>query len=209
MPEYSHVQTYVRCNQDNFIQIIKEFRDTLLSIGFDSEYLESSFADLEWKIEDDGFVYCGCSCETKRINFNGIEVNIRPYIMGWTPNVLPKLTESWVEICLLFESEEIIENFENRRIREDIQGVLLNIMKIFSCKFFETGIYFTDEIMDGVPWESIFGENDNLWGFDAAIVRTDMNDIYCPTYNDFIKKIMDDKIYISNEDTMRNFNKLV
>ncbi|NMA84477.1 MAG: hypothetical protein GX962_11535 [Epulopiscium sp.] len=167
------------------------------------------FKGFQWKKEDNGFIYCGCNGETRRINFNGLKLNVRPYAMGWTPEVLPSLQESWLEICLLFESDQIVLNYQDRVIKQEAQNVILNLMSIFSCTFFETGIFFTDEIMDGIPWECLMGERVDLWAFDAEIVREDMEDIYSPMNCDFLKIKKDNKTYIFNKNTMNVWDKLI
>lgn len=205
MPEYSHIQTYVKYDKDNLSNVISGFKNILLDIGFSQDYLDLSLDGLEWKQEDNGFVYYGCNCNPMKFSFNGIELNLRPFVMGWTPDVLPKLKESWIELCISFESEQIVADFQNRLIKDEVQEVLLKIMNMFSYKFFETGTFLTDEVMDGIPWESLMGEGDNLWAFDAAIIRVDMNDKYCPLNESFSRKQVEDKIYLFNKTTARNF----
>ncbi|WP_157668656.1 hypothetical protein [Lachnoclostridium phytofermentans] len=55
--------------------------------------LEDSFNGLDWEVSDDGIMYVGCKANSQSIKYNDIILNIRPYVMGWTPQVISKLFE--------------------------------------------------------------------------------------------------------------------
>jgi hypothetical protein len=60
MPEYSHIQTYIKCDQFNFQDVIRLFLVVINSLGLDSRYFNS---ELEWEVSENGFMYVGGGAE--------------------------------------------------------------------------------------------------------------------------------------------------
>ncbi len=60
MPEYSHIQTYIKCDQFNFREVIRHFSEVINSLGLDSRYFND---ELEWEVSDNGFMYVGGGAE--------------------------------------------------------------------------------------------------------------------------------------------------
>jgi hypothetical protein len=201
MPEYSHVQTYVPCNQYNFNEVISQFVRMLKKVGFDKSFIEESFNGLEWEVCDDGFMYVGCNAEAQLINFNNVSLSIRPFIMGWTPEVLTHLSVPWLEICLLFETEDLVIDYATFNLREEVKKPIWETMNLMSQYFHETGTYFTDEISDGHPWEALIGEHTDFYSFDAAIIPN--------KYNRFFNNILEPFIFKVNEENLLIINKSI
>jgi hypothetical protein len=141
LPEYSHIQTYVKCNQNNFKNILLRFIEMLGELGFDQHFLEDSFSELEWEVSDDGFIYAGCNADSQSIKYNDISLSIRPYVMGWTPQVISALTEPWLEICLLYVTEELILDYANFNLKEEVKKPIWDTMTLMSQYFNETGVF--------------------------------------------------------------------
>ncbi len=196
MPEYSQIQTYVKCDKDSYTSTLSRFKNLLAQIGFDEKYLADSFDGLDWNIFDDGFVYSGCNAETVKINLNGIVLNIRPFAIGWTPQMMREIKEPWLQTELLFYTEEITIDYEPYRIKNDVKIPLLNIMTLFSEHFSETGVYLTNEGTDGKPWYALLGCSNEIWSFDAAIIPVRIAAKYEELPSNFTKKETAESIYL-------------
>ncbi|WP_042203227.1 hypothetical protein [Paenibacillus camerounensis] len=176
MPEYSQIQTYLKCDQNNFYSIIKNFSVTLNSLGLDAKYFTN---ELEWEYTDEENSHVGGGDYAQLLDNNGNPLHIRPYVMLWTPQVISELQESWLEVSLLFGSEEIVFNSSTGQLKDEHKSLLWAMMKHFSEQFKESGVYFTNEATDGRPWEALVcGAQDNMWAFDAAILPKHLFDVY-------------------------------
>ena len=200
MPEYSHIQSYVKCNKDNFAFVLSRFVSVLSKIGFNEMFLADSFYGLEWEICDNGFMYVGSNTKPLRIDLLGTSLNVRPYVMGWTPEVIKQISEPWLEISLLFETEEIITDYRTLQLKDDVKNPIWNTMVLISKHFNETGTYLTDEVTDGRPWEALLGCNNDIWSFDAAIIPPSIAPNYNKLPKNYINKKVNETIYLVNRD---------
>jgi len=172
----------------------------LNKLGFDQLMLEDSFSDLDWEVSDDGFMYVGCKANSQSINYNDISLNIRPYVMGWTPQVITNLFEPWLEICLLYETEELIIDYATFKLKDEVKKPIWDTMCLMSQYFHETGTFFTDEISDGHSWEALIDEITDVFSFDAAIIPNKLKSIYKNTPNPFVYKNVESNKLIVNKD---------
>lgn len=199
MPEYTHVQTYVKCDARQFSFIISKYIQMLTIIGLDSKFLRDNFEGLEWNLCENGFIYAGCNVDTYEMDFKDVVLKIRPFILGWTPQVFSKLSESWLEIDLLFETEQLVDDYSTGRLKKEVEKVIWDIMNIFSVHFTETGVYLTDEVTDNNPWEALIGEKVGIWTFDAAIVPLKIIKFYKKNLFDFECKVYGDKLFVARK----------
>lgn len=108
---------------------------------------------------------------SEEYNYNGKLLHIRPYVMGWTPDTFKELNGSWLEVSLLFWTKEIEKDYRTGQLKEIYKPLIWNMMKKFSDEFTESGVYLTNEVTDGQPWEAQVTCNMmELWTFDAAIL---------------------------------------
>jgi hypothetical protein len=197
MPEYSQIQTYIICDQFNFQDVIRLFSGVINSLGLDSRYFNS---ELEWEVSENGFMYVGGDAEPQLYQNNGFQLHLRPYVLGWTPKVIEELKESYLEISILFWTEEIEHNWRIGQVRSQYQSLIWRIMTKFSEEFRQTGVFFTNEAMDGAPWEALVsGQQEGLWAFDAAILPEHLFDSYKDIPKDIF--ICKDKelVYVARE----------
>ncbi|WP_025685668.1 hypothetical protein [Paenibacillus maysiensis] len=54
MPEYSQIQTYIKCDQSNIKEIMLDFIIALNDCGIKDAEIISVFSELEWEIDEDG-----------------------------------------------------------------------------------------------------------------------------------------------------------
>lgn len=164
MSEYSQIQTYIKSNPENFKGFIKQFAEVLNSLGLDSKYFTS---EQDW--EHLNTLWVGGEAEEQLFNNNGYQLHIRPYVTGWTPEERKELKDTWLEVSLLFLTVEI----ENRigQLKGEHKSLVWAMMEQFSKEFTESGVYFTNEVTDGKPWEALMSRvKESIWEFDAAIL---------------------------------------
>ncbi|WP_449603913.1 hypothetical protein [Paenibacillus sp. Marseille-Q9583] len=64
MPEYSHIQTYIKCDHLNFQDVIRLFSEVINSLELDSKYFNE---ELEWKVSENSFMYVGGGAAPQKI----------------------------------------------------------------------------------------------------------------------------------------------
>jgi len=170
MSEYHQIQTYIKYDKVNIHEKIEKFKVALYEMGFNSKFIEEGLSDFKWKVEDNGFVYSLSNFESKVLKYNGVELQCRPLLLGWTPSIDENLKDSWLEVSILFETNEITDELRNGRLKIGVRDLILGQMKILSKYFSETGTYFTNETTDGNPWEALIGIGKLVWAFDIAII---------------------------------------
>ncbi|MFB0845494.1 hypothetical protein [Paenibacillus oleatilyticus] len=177
MPEYSQIQTYLKSKPENYKNVIKQFSEMLDSLGLDSKYFTT---ELEWELSHTLCV--GGDAEEQLFDNNGYQLHIRPYVMGWTLEEKKELQDTWLEVSLLFWTEEIESDYQTGRLKDEHKSLLWAVMEKFSKEFIESGVYFTNEVSDGKPWEALMcEEKEGIWAFDAAILP----EYLFPVYKDY------------------------
>ncbi len=172
MPEYSQIQTYIKCDQTNIKEIMHNFINALQECGIKDAELISAFRGLEWEMDEDGSMYVSEGEETKELLVAGQLLHIRPFVMGWTSKSIKELQQSWLEVSLLFWTEEIVQSSFDYVLREEVRSVIWKVMTAFSHLPNQSGVYFTNEAGDGRPWEALMQNDlDDIWMFDAAIIN--------------------------------------
>jgi len=172
MPEYSQIQAYLRSKPEKFKDVIKHFSEVLDSLGLDSKYFAT---ELEWELSNTLCV--GGDAEEQLFDNDGYQLHIRPYVMGWTFEEKKEPQDTWLEVSLLFWTEEI--EFHQTGLKDEHKSLLWAIMEKFSKEFTESGVYFTNEVTDGKPWEALMlEEKEGIWAFDAAILPEYLFSVY-------------------------------
>ncbi|WP_054941176.1 hypothetical protein [Paenibacillus ihuae] len=199
MPEYSHIQTYVKCDESNYKEVIHKFATFLSVIGINNDYFRS---ELQWELADNGFMYTGGGASAEKVNLNGSLLHVRPYVVGLTPDVIPELLESWLELNILFWTEEITSDYITRELKMQYKPYIWSLMEQFKDNYQQAGIYFTSEFSDGIPWSAIVSQKyEELWSFDAAIIPKSWVDLYIkPNDHVFYSTYFEDELYLARKD---------
>ncbi|ANF97861.1 hypothetical protein [Paenibacillus bovis] len=199
MPEYSHIQTYIPCDEKSYKDILRSFISVLLKLNIDPAY----FLDLlEGGVTNKDFMYKGSSTATQEYEYQEHTIHVRPYIMGWTPEVIPELTTNWMEISILLWTEEIDEmDNVTGEIKETYRSLLWQMMCALAEEFTQTDVYFTNEVTDGLPWEAIVtNQYENLYVFDAAIIPKWLQTVYKDLEEEeFMHTQTSDHLYIADK----------
>lgn len=178
MPEYFQIQTYVKCNNTKYPYLVNEFIELISLLGFSKERLLEEFSQIEWEVAEDGLAYVGGGPNDQFLNSNNMNLTVRPYIKGWTLDVIPGLSEVWLEISLLLHAEEIEEEYEQGLLKQPLQPIIWMLLTHISNHFSETGTFLTNEATDGVPWEALMKKSEGKWAFDAAFIPNHLCDEY-------------------------------
>ncbi|WP_299525520.1 hypothetical protein [Winogradskyella sp.] len=177
MPELSNIQTYEKLNGNNIKPSIKKFTKVLERIGVWNSDLKKQFESLEWKVEDNGFVYFSNS-EFGYYKTDFSEINVRPLVMALTPAIDKTFQDNWISCELLIETGTI-RNFENGNYNESTFEFIKKLVKEIATEFDQTGIYFTDEAQDGEDFDGIRENNQKkLWNFDYALIPKKIKELY-------------------------------
>ncbi|WP_238557890.1 hypothetical protein [Paenibacillus shenyangensis] len=121
--------------------------------------------------------------------------------MGWTPAVIPELTTNWMERAILLWTEEIEMDHVTGEIKETYRSLLWQMMCALAEEFTQTGVYFTNEVTDGLPWEAIVKKQyESLYVFDAAIIPKSLHTVYKDLDEEqFMHMQTDDHLYIADK----------
>ncbi len=177
MPELNNIQTYEKLDGNNIKPSIHKFAKVLERIGVWNSELEKQFELLEWKVEDNGFVYLSNSdFGFYKTDFS--EIKVRPHLLAWTPAIDKTFSDNWISCELLIETETI-RNFENGNYNESTFEFIKKLVKEIAMEFDQTGVYFTDETQDGEDFDGIREKNQKkLWNFDYALIPKKMEELY-------------------------------
>ena len=147
--------------------------------------------EIDWKVEDNGFVYTGCNLDANIIKFeNSPEIHIRPIILGMSKEIFDDLKDDILIIEILFYTEEIYD-FCKKRYKEWFLSVANNIIIILKKYFFKFGIYLTDEASDMKPLNGfVFDDLSEILMFDLAVIP----DKYVNRYSDLPSNYCTSKI---------------
>lgn len=177
MPELSNIQTYEKIDGSNFRPTLDRFCKVLKSINLWNNEIKTAFANFEWTVEDNGFVY---SSITQLGHFTSklSGVKVRPLVMVYTPAIDETFKENWICCELLIEAEEL-RSFEDRQFRSYTYDFVKALTFEMQKEFKQTGIYFTDEAQDGSDFDGIrCNDFTKLWQFDYALIPSTLDNLY-------------------------------
>jgi hypothetical protein len=163
---------------------VVRFTKVLERIGILNSDLKKQFNLLEWKVEDNGFVYLTNS-EFGYYKTNFSEISIRPLVTALTPAIDKTFKGNWISCELLIETG-MIRNFENGNYYESSFEFIRNLVNEIATEFNQTGIYFTDEAQDGEDFDGIRTTDRNkLWNFDYALIPNKLKELYGEKPNNY------------------------
>jgi len=199
MPEFSNIQTYEKLNGNDIKPSIKKFAKVLARIGVWNSEIEKQFDLLEWKVEDNGFVYLSNSDFGFRKN-NFSDIKVRPNLLAWTPAIDKTFKSNWISFDLLIETGTI-RDFQNGNYKELTFGFVKKLVKEMATEFNQTGVYFTDEAQDGEDFDGIRESDRNkLWNFDYALIPKKLKELYGEKPNNYGTKETENWIESWNQD---------
>lgn len=191
VPEYSQLQTFIKYNKFTFKNDLEKISAFFCELGFNQGLMNNLIKEIDWKVEDNGFVYTGCNLDENIIKFeNSPEIHIRPIISGMSKEIFDDIKDDILIIEILFYTEEIYD-FCKKRYKEWFLSVANNIIIILKKYFFKFGIYLTDEASDMKPLNGfVFDDWSEILMFDFAVIP----DKYVNRYSDLPSNYCTSKI---------------
>ncbi|MFD1064124.1 hypothetical protein ACFQ1Q_12775 [Winogradskyella litorisediminis] len=173
----NRIQTYEKLNGDEIKPSIQKFTKFLERIKVWNPDIEKKFESLEWKEEDNGFVYFPSTYfGFHKTDFS--EIKVRPHLLAWTPAIDKTFKNNWISYELLIETGTI-RNLKNGNYEEFTFEFIKKLTKEMAMEFNQTGIYFTDEVQDGEDFDGIRTTDSNkLWSFDYALIPKKLKELY-------------------------------
>lgn len=199
MPEYHQIQTYLEFGLD-FGAAINQVKMFLDHLGWLDLALQTWIENCEWDVADEVIVYSGALGREISANIVGETLSIHVILLGWTPKIIPELTTNCLELDLLFLTEDIEDDLALPKIRyyPGAAGSIWHLMQAMWNLFPSYGVFFTDEVQDGKPWQGILAEDDTkLWQFDLAILGSRYQGLYHPPRPGYFATKMEDQLWLA------------
>ena len=198
MPEYSQLQTFIRYNPNTLKTDLQKIKEFFCELGFAEELMQNWIKEINWKVEDNGFVYTGCNINANVMNFDdGIELHIRPTVLGMSKAIYSELIDDILIIEVVFYTEEIY-NYFNNSYKEWFLPLVNKAMLLFKKYFFDFGIYLTDEVTDMKPL-NIYTSNDvdGILLFDMALIPEEYINMYSNIPPNYISEKVEGGVFIN------------
>ena len=193
MPEYIQVQAYAKCNENNFITILRHYRDVLIRLGCDDQHVLAWLSTLPWPTSEDdmfGDIYASpftlSPGNTDDIACAGMHVSLFSYSAVPSIEDLP----TWVGLNLLFDAN-VLKNRKTGVYHPGVGAIVWQIMLELIPAFPEMGVYLTDEWQENRSWRALSEGEGNPWAFDLAIFPRILAHDFDPTPGDFEGIVLD------------------
>lgn len=189
MPEYHNLQAYARLDAAGLAGGVERYRGVLRAIGcYDADVAEW-LARIRWEPGDGGFVYGGSHDPWVEFEAAGVRLRAGPHVIGYASSG----GEVWVEYGLLFETEALQRgaSLGAWEYRQGIGRAMWSLMRRFGATFPELGVFLTDEVQDGRPWEGLVEGTDGRWQFDLAWIPPANAGQFAPVPGSFFHEEID------------------
>ena len=201
MPEYIQIQTYAKCNENNFSIIVQRYRKVLQQLGCTDQRLLEWLFTLSWPVSDDdmfGDIYASPFILSPNniddIACAGVHVSLYSY------SAIPSIEEqpTWVGLNLLFD-DDTLKSRKTGVYRPGVGGIVWHIMRELISSFSEMGVYLTDEWQENRSWRVLTEGEGNPWAFDLAIFPRKLANDFDPTPPQFEGTVLDSAFGFARE----------
>jgi hypothetical protein len=201
MPEYIQIQTYAKCNENNFSSIVQRYRNVLQLLGCTDQRLFEWLSTLSWPLSDDdmfGDIYASpfilSPDNIDDIACAGVHVSLYSY------SAVPRIEEQpiWVGLNLLFD-DDTLKSRKTGVYRPGVGGIVWHIMRELNSSFSEMGVYLTDEWQENRSWRVLTEGEGNPWAFDLAIFPRKLANDFDPTPPQFEGTVLDSAFGFARE----------
>jgi len=203
MPEYHNIEAYADLGKHSLDDVKNNIARILTEMGCEQKILTEWLNTIQkWEYAEDGIVYSGSNGPLINFPFLGGVFQVRFVVLGWTPQVFPKLTNDWLAFELLFETDKIDDTLDLKLIRykQEAQPVIWYLLKLFAQYFPDLGAFFTDEYQDGRVWHGIAEHvSETCWDFEAAIIQIPIQDRYKPVANGYFSQISNGQLHLARK----------
>ena len=169
MPEFHNLQCYTVLDRRTFRDTISRFETVLRTCGVRGARVEEYLRTAGWESPADEFVSTGNHAWVEFASA-GFHLRAAPHIVGYTPDAFPGQDRGWLEVGMLFETEDLQtgSSFSTWAYKPGLGPAIWNLMTHFGPAFSEVGIFFTDEAQDGQALEGLIEDSEARWQFDLA-----------------------------------------
>ncbi len=186
MPEFHSVQTYVQIKDQNLRPYMERYLSAIGRFGFNSSALDRWASKIASEPPDNELDYISIDCTWGMIACHGLTLRAAPLTSVWSSSEFPELGTDWLELELLFHSDEIMEFIDDDcRYIEGVSSALWTVVEAFGRLTVDAGSFLTNEVQDGQPWEGQFDRSDKRWKFDMAWLPDEVTQLYEGIPNDF------------------------
>lgn len=187
MAEFHNLQCYAVLDSRSFPDVVSRFGAVLRACGVRDARVEEFLRTLAPERWEEGFSFTG---HHAWVEFASAEFPLRaaPHVLGYTPDAFPGQDRRWLEVGLLFETEELQtgSSFSTREYKPGLGSAIWNLMKHFGPAFGDIGVFFTDEAQDGRPLQGILDETSSRWEFDLAWIPEKNARLFLPIPDAFV-----------------------
>jgi len=168
MPELCYIQTYEKIVGSKYRPTLDRFCNVLKNIDLWNDEIKEAFDNFDWNDEEKSFTYSAIS-QLGYFTSKLSGVQIRPCVILNSDN--------WISCNFLIDADELRSFAYGFHIYtyDLVKRLVFEMQKEFK----QTGIYFTDEIQDGLEFEGINCNNPaKLWQFDYAVIPLTLEEVY-------------------------------
>ncbi|MBO9128924.1 hypothetical protein [Bacillus sp. 165] len=169
MAGYQQIQTYItNMDSNRFDRVLQTCKQILQKTTLLGADIEKWIGDITWSTDDEGlFLINSPVCSpTFDLGEESGKIKAALSMFQWKKVNCRNVPECWIELSFCLKSELTDEEL-CRMYSAEIEAVMLQLSQTFQ----ETGVYLTNVLQDGEPFEGlIMNNNDKLWDFQSAFI---------------------------------------
>jgi hypothetical protein len=184
VPFFHEITTHTRCPDSNLEGPLTHWRRVLDDLGMADAQLDAWLAQIAWRPDGSGFVDQLNPRPLPSSRVAGHTLYAAPFVFGYTAEGGSTLVEPWLEVSLLIDSAELkpADSLGARHYLPGVAEAVLQVMRLCSRAFPESGVYFASEAQGEDSWKALHGLPSylGLWAFELAFVPIDLATRYAP-----------------------------
>ena len=198
MPEYHQIETYVdfAVSLDESLDRCKQVFATL---GWTDPSIGRWLDAVSWDVAEDGIVYSGANGPHIQVVVGKQPLDVRLMLLGWTPQIIPRLDSPCIELAILFDTATIqdLSAWPEVRYKANVGLAVWQLMEQLSRQVMDYGVFFTDEAQDGKAWrELVQDDGREPWEFELAIVSQKFKARFLPVAGPYVAREMANQLWL-------------
>ncbi len=198
MPEYSQLQIYLPCDEENFSSIVANYINMLGYLGYAQEVIEQ-LMQISWPTENNGAVFTFLTPSTLTVENAGQIACAGVEILVFNQYKWIDKHENWLVLEILFEAE-YIRSSANSKYTIELSHIIWCVLYTFHRFLPTSPVYLTDEMQDSEIWQSIQAGKEIL-SFDLAFIPHRLKEKDLQTISDnFLFVLLDEGIGLAKKE---------